>query len=196
MLESMIKSTVPTRAEVSDVANAIIDGTDAIMLSEETTLGQFPVEAVSMMTKIALKVEGETFFEKRMPSYDHNHALSQPITDVVCESAVKLAHDVGAKYIVALTKYGRTARMIARYRPSQIILGFTSNQSEANRLVLSFGCHPVVVPQFDSVADIMSMVRKVSVDHKFVKKGDKVVIVAGMPLGKHADTNMTLVETI
>ena len=196
MLESMIKSPVPTRAEVSDVANAIIDGTDAIMLSEETTLGQFPVEAVSMMTKIALKVEGETFFEKRMPSYDHNHALSQPITDVVCESAVKLAHDVGAKYIVALTKYGRTARMIARYRPSQIILGFTSNQSEANRLVLSFGCHPVVVPQFDSVADIMSMVRKVSVDHKFVKKGDKVVIVAGMPLGKHADTNMTLVETI
>ena len=119
MLESMIKSPVPTRAEVSDVANAIIDGTDAIMLSEETTLGQFPVEAVSMMTKIALKVEGETFFEKRMPSYDHNHALSQPITDVVCESAVKLAHDVGAKYIVALTKYGRTARMIARYRPSR-----------------------------------------------------------------------------
>ena len=196
MLESMIKSPVPTRAEVSDVANAIIDGTDAIMLSEETTLGQFPVEAVSMMTKIALKVEGETFFEKRMPSYDHNHALSQPITDVVCESAVKLAHDVGAKYIVALTKYGRTARMIARYRPSQIILGFTSNQSEANRLVLSFGCHPVVVPQFDSVADIMSMVRKVSVDHKFVKKGDKVVIVAGMPFGKHSDTNMVLVETI
>ncbi len=192
MLESMIKNPLPTRAEVSDVANAIIDGTDAIMLSEETTLGDYPVEAVKMMTRIALKTEPGTC------SPDHNFSFdnSEKITDIVSQSAVFIGKEVGAKYIVALTKSGRSARMIARYRPCQQILALTANEKEANKLALSFGCFPIIVPQFNTIEEVMTLVRKVATQEKIAKKGDKVVVIAGMPIGKIKETNMTLVETI
>jgi pyruvate kinase len=192
MLESMIKSPVPTRAEVSDVANAIIDGTDAIMLSEETTLGDFPFEAVSMMTKIALNVERQVFTNGHIREYDESHGT----TDVVSESAVRTAHEIGAKFIVALTESGRTARMIARYRPSERILALTSNEKDANKMMLSFGCYPVVTDKFETVSEIMKVVKQVAIKEKIADKGDRVVIVAGMPFGKIKETNMILVETI
>ncbi len=192
MLESMIKNAVPTRAEVSDIANAIIDGTDAIMLSEETTLGDFPVEAVKMMTRIALEIEKD--IKKYCAPFHYDN--STEMTDIISQSAVRLGNELGAKYLVALTKSGWTARMIARYRPGQTILSLMGNQRDANKLILSYGCYPVIVPHFETAADIMDLVRKVSVGHHFAKKGDKVVIVAGMPVGKAKGTNMVLVETI
>ena len=192
MLESMIKSPVPTRAEVSDIANAIIDGTDAIMLSEETTLGEFPVEAVKMMTRVAMRIEGEVYTHDTIAEYSESHGVS----DVVSQSAVRAAHNVGAKVIVALTRSGKTARMMARYRPAEAILALTDNATNANKLALSYGCYPMIVPTFKTVDEIMKIVRDTTLDNKLVNKGDHVVIVAGMPFGSASHTNFILVETL
>lgn len=192
MLESMIKNPVATRAEVSDIANAIIDGTDAIMLSEETTLGDFPIEAVKVMTKVALRVEKEVYTRDTIAEYK----LSHGITDVVSQSAVRAAHNVGASLIVALTRSGRSARMIARYRPAERILALSDRTEDTNKLMLTFGCYPMQAPTFKTVDEIMDIVRNVVLDTKLVKKGDKVVIVGGMPFGASVDTNMILVETL
>ncbi len=192
MLESMIKNPVPTRAEVSDIANAIIDGTDAIMLSEETTLGDFPVEAVKIMTRIALRVESEVYTRDTIAEYDRSHG----VTDVVSQSAVRAAHNVGASMIVALTRSGRTARMLARYRPAERILALSDAEDNAHKLMLSFGCYPMVVPTFKTVDEILNIVRKVMIGNELVKTGDKVVIVAGMPFGSSSETNFILVETL
>lgn len=192
MLESMIKSPVPTRAEVSDVANAIIDGTDAIMLSEETTLGDYPLEAVEMMAKIALRVEKDVYTNGNIFEYESSHGT----TDTISESAVSAAHSIGAKFIVALTESGRTARMLARYRPSEQIIAITNNEKDANKMSLYFGCCPVVTPNFSTIEEILKVVRKTATEQKLAKKGDLTVIVAGMPFGKSKETNMILVETI
>lgn len=192
MLESMIKSPVPTRAEVSDIANAIIDGTDAIMLSEETTLGGYPVEAVEMMTRISLRVEKDVYTADTIAEYEDSHG----ITDITSQSAVLASHEVDARFIVALTESGRTARMLARYRPAERIVAMTLTDSMAKRLMLSFGCYPVVVEKFNTVDEIMSVVREVALKEKMAAVGDKVVIVAGMPFGKIKETNMMLIEVI
>jgi pyruvate kinase len=192
MLESMIKGPVPTRAEVSDVANAIIDGTDAIMLSEETTLGDFPVQAVEMMTRIANKVEKEVYTKEHIAQYDSSHG----ITDVISEAAVKVCHEVDAKFIVALTGSGMTARMVSRYRPAERIIALTVNKTTAQQLTLTFGCYPVIVPKFSTIDEVMALVRKTALKSKIGVKGDKVVIVAGTPFGKAKQTNMVLVETL
>jgi pyruvate kinase len=192
MLESMIKSQVPTRAEVSDIANAIIDGTDAIMLSEETTLGDFPIEAVTIMSKVALRIESEVYTRDTIAEYDESHG----VTDVVSQSTVRVAHNIGAKLIVALTRSGRTAKMIARYRPAERILALSDNSHDIAKLMLSFGCYPMVVPTFKTVSEIMDIVRDVTSENKLLKKGDKVVIAAGMPFGESKETNLILVETI
>lgn len=193
MLESMIKSPVPTRAEVSDIANAIIDGTDAIMLSEETTLGDFPTEAVQMMTRIAQRVEKDVYTTDTIAEYEESHG----ITDVTSQAAVTASHAVEAKFIVALTDSGRTARMIARYKPAERIIALTPSESTAQKLMLSFGCYPLVVDKLSTVAEIMTMVRKITLKEKLAVKGDKVVIAGGMPFGgKNQETNMMLIETI
>jgi pyruvate kinase len=192
MLESMIKNPVPTRAEVSDIANAIIDGTDAIMLSEETTLGEFPIEAVKVMAKVAKRIEGEVYTRDTIAEYDDSHG----VTDVVSQSAVRAAHNVGAKVIVALTRSGSTARMLARYRPAENILALSDNEYNARKLALSFGCYPMVVPTFKNVEEILTTVRKATLDTKLCKAGDKVIVVAGMPFGVAKETNCILVETL
>jgi pyruvate kinase len=192
MLESMIKSPVPTRAEVSDIANAIIDGTDAIMLSEETTLGDFPVEAVKIMTRIALRVENEVYTRDTIAEYDASHG----VTDVVSQSAVRAAHNVGAKLIVALTRSGKTARMIARYRPAEPIMALSDASGNANKLTLSFGCYPFVAQTFKTVDEILKIARSITVENGLANIGDKIVIVAGMPFGSSNETNFILVETL
>jgi pyruvate kinase len=192
MLESMIKNPVPTRAEVSDIANAIIDGTDAIMLSEETTLGAFPVEAVKIMTRIANRVEKEVYTRDTIAEYEVSHG----VTDVVSQTAVRTAHAIGASLIIALTRSGNTARMIARYRPAERILALTDSAENMASMMLTFGCYPMTVPTFNAVYEIMDVVRATAIENGVGKKGDKVVIVAGMPFGKAGETNMILVETL
>ncbi len=192
MLESMVKNSMPTRAEVSDIANAIIDGTDAIMLSEETTLGDYPVKAVELMTKVAVRIEEEVYTHDTIAEYDD----SKGVTDVVSQAAVRTTHNVGASLIVALTRSGRTARMLARYRPAEPILALSDSPENIGKMMLSFGCYPMIVSTMKNVDEIMTTVRSAALDNKIVAKGDKVVITAGMPIGVASETNFILVETL
>ncbi len=195
MLESMIKSPVPTRAEVSDVANAILDGTDAIMLSEETTLGEYPIEAVSMMSKIAYEIEHN--YPERIVLHKSKREQNVEVTDSVTDSVVKVSQDVNAKIIVALTDSGFTAKMVARHKPESVIFAITPNEVTARQLSLSFGCVPIVVPVFDTLVETLKFLREFLVKNKYVKKGDNIVVTGGFPFKKKIiSTNMLMVETI
>lgn len=195
MLESMIKSPVPTRAEVSDVANAIIDGTDAIMLSEETTLGEYPIEAVSLMTRVAKEIE-YNYPERKITHINDNGP--KETTDSITEAVVKTARDINAKIIIALTESGYTARMVSRHKPKQFILSLTPNEVTAHQLCLSFGCVPIQIPKtIDTFEEILKYTRVYCLKNKIAKKGDSIVLTGGLPFNKKAGaTNMVMVETI
>jgi pyruvate kinase len=194
MLESMIKSPVPTRAEVSDIANAILDGTDAIMLSEETTLGEYPIEAVNVMAKVAFEIE-HNYPERKLGHIKQDK--ERDITDSVTESVVDTAHDVGAKAIIALTETGFTARMISRYKPKLIVISFTPNEVTYNQLHLSFGCYPVKIPRFKSFDDVSKYVRTYCLKQKIAEKGDRVIVTGGIPFSNRSgSTNTVTIETI
>lgn len=196
MLESMIKSPVPTRAEVSDVANAILDGTDAIMLSEETTLGDYPIEAVKVMAKVALRVEGDFVHRKINGERKISSEVSKDTADAITSEAVDIARGVEAKSIVALTESGFSARMISRYKAEQTIVAMTPNKNTFGKLILSYGVVPVLINKFKTLNEAMLIVRNHFLKNKMANKGDKVVVVAGMPFGKKGSTNMILVEKI
>ena len=198
MLESMIKSPVPTRAEVSDIANAIFDGTDAVMLSEETTLGDFPVEAVEVMSRVAIKVENDPIYQERMlirHLNKHDSGMNE-VADAITSEVVDIANTIDAKLIVALTQSGFTAKMISRYRPTQHILALTPDEKTHNQLLVSFGVTPVLIPKTTMLNDVLKSAKAIALKEKLVQKGDKIVLAVGTPLGKKADTNMILVETI
>ena len=170
MLESMIKSPVPTRAEVSDIANAILDGTDAVMLSEETTLGMYPVEAVKMMSRVAHDIEHNYPERQLIPKVERG---GRSITDSVTGSVVKIAHDLDAKVIIALTKTGYTARMISRHKPESIIVAVTSDITTLHQLNLSFGCLPVLIDSYKETPEAFKSIRDYCLKNKIVKKGDR-----------------------
>ena len=194
MLESMIKSPVPTRAEVSDIANAILDGTDAVMLSEETTLGDYPLEAVKVMTRVALDIE-HNYPSRELSSQKERGERS--VTDSITSSVVKTAHDIGAKAIVALTKTGYTSRMISRHKPIVPIVAATSDNITFNQLNISFGCLPLLVDNYNDVSNVKKIVKSFCLKNKIAKRGDKIVFVAcATSDNKDPSANMILVETI
>lgn len=187
MLESMIHSPVPTRAEVSDIANAIYDGTDAIMLSEETALGSFPIESVKMMTKVALQIEHEIGTHRRYKVHIDD------VVDSVCSSVVHNAEDVKAQAIVALTESGFTARMIARYRPLQPIIAVSPNERVLHKVALNYGCYPYKLAAFKNMTQAIPVLRKKVVEDGIAKKKDHIVVSAGLPFGTVGGTNMMLI---
>lgn len=195
MLESMIKSPVPTRAEVSDIANAIIDGTDAIMLSEETTLGEFPIESVEVMSRVAVHTEeeylGERFFDDFVSVSDSDVWTK---TRAITEGAVNAADEVDAKYIVCLTQSGRTARMISRFKPLQPIIAVTPEQITLNQLQLSSGVSALLIPRTQNFDEVLKVIRETLKKNKLVKAGDKIVLVSGTPFAKSVSTNMMVIE--
>lgn len=197
MLESMIQSPVPTRAEVSDVANAILDGTDAIMLSEETTLGKYPVEAVNVMSRVAFRMENDYLHRQllsgRVALKPHSQRL---VTDSVTASAVRVADAVSASHIVTFTKTGYTARMISRHRPHQRITAMTPDSVSYGQINLSFGCTPVLVDKYRNFDDVIKVVREYFLTHNRGKAGDRIIIATALPFGKVPDTNTVLVETL
>lgn len=193
MLESMIKSPVPTRAEVSDVANAIIDGTDAVMLSEETTLGEYPIEAVKVMTRVALEVEKNHDLTKSIE--DITHESPKPV-DAVSGAVVHVAEEIGAKCIIALTHSGTTARLVSRFKPKQCIIGATPIEKTYNQMALTGGTFPMMIKKTATLMAAFAEVKKILLKKKMVMKGDKVVIIAGLPFSKQVNTNMLVVETI
>ncbi|MCX6753029.1 MAG: pyruvate kinase [Candidatus Nomurabacteria bacterium] len=194
MLESMIHSPVPTRAEVSDIANAILDGTDAVMLSEETALGEFPVEAVSVMTKVALQIE-QGFPQRR--KLEALFEESTNVVDAVTNAVVHTAHSIHAKAIVVLTESGFTARMIARHRPSELIYVLTPHIRTYNKLALSFGCVPVQNKFLKGISDDeCNKIKKFIHTSDIAQKGDKVILSLGLPSGAVGSTNTMIVLTI
>ncbi len=198
ILESMIKNPVPTRAEVSDIANAIFEGTDAIMLSEETTLGDYPVKAVETMSLVSRTVEAGDLYKQHvldMQKLKHE-TMGDRVSDAVTNEVVDIANSVNAKAIFAFTDSGFTARMISRYKPLQPIIAITPNEKTFNQLLISFGVTPVLIKKTTMLNDVLKLVRIYCSKNKLAVKGDKIVLALGMPFGKSVDTNMLLVETI
>ena len=198
MLESMVSSSVPTRAEVSDVANSILDGADATMLSQETAFGEYPLEAVREMAAVARKVESNfTYRLRREKDVSKSRELqNNVIIDAITSSAVNIARNVDAKIIVALTSSGLTPRMISRYSPVQPVLALTSEERHLNKMVLYFGCYPTKIHKFNYVVDTMEDIRKIVLKNNLAKRGDKVVIVSSVPLAHFSGTNLCMVDVI
>jgi pyruvate kinase len=190
MLESMIHAPVPTRAEVSDVANAVFDGADAVMLSEETALGSYAIEAVTMMSHVAVQVEQEIGTHKRLKVQENS------IVDSVSSSVVHNAEDVGAAVIVALTETGSTPRMIARYKPQQPIIVLTPHEYVVRQSQIIFGCYPVLMKSFTGSTQLTQTIGPKLIDLGVASKKDRVVVTAGVPFGTAGTTNMLMILTI
>jgi pyruvate kinase len=187
MLETMIDHPYPTRAEVSDIANAIYDGTDAVMLSAETSAGKYPVEAVRMMERIAREAEESL----RMRGYREVPAREKPaFAEIISDMAYRAAYLADAKAIIVFTSSGRTARMVARYRPPVPIFAFTSSESVARQLSLVYGVRPVIAPDRSTTDERMAIMDRMLLDGGQLKQRDNVVFVAGQPIGRPGTTNL------
>ena len=187
MLRSMVDNPRPTRAEVTDVANAIFDGTDAVMLSEESAIGRYPVEAVSTMARIAEDAESGFPFERWAARVDE--AVIRDAPEAIADAACALARDIGAAAIVACTQSGSTARRIARHRPSQPVLALTPLLLTYRRLALVWGVVPVHVGMPGSTDEAMARVPAIALETGLVRPGDSIVITAGIPMGTAGSTN-------
>jgi len=190
MLDSMIRQPRPTRAEASDVANAILDGTDAIMLSGETAAGSFPIEAVKTMDKIARKAESIFFKTNTPPRRNHN------IADAIGHASNTLANDLNAAAIITPTQSGNTARMISRYRPKSLLIATTPYQAVARGLSLNWGVYCIIVRESFETDELLSVAVSKAVDQKLVKTGDIVVLTAGVPVGRVGSTNLIKVQVV
>ncbi len=194
MLKSMVENPRPTRAEVTDVANAIFDGTDAVMLSEETAAGQYPSRAVAMMDRIARAAEGEEFYE--LMQARQLAASGGSVPDVISRSAVEIGEALGVKVIVCPTLSGSTARLVSRYRPRQPIVAFSPRERTLRRLSLSWG---VIAYKGDEQTDTDHLMAVLEGEVKrlgLAIPGDRVVFIAGVPAGVAGKTNTVRVEEI
>ena len=192
MLESMITNNRPTRAEVSDVANAVYDGTSAIMLSGETASGKFPVEAVRTMHKIALETEKNINYAER---FDSEHFTLTNTTDVISHSAVDASFQQKTQVIVVFTTEGMSAQMISRLRPAVEILGATPNEKTYRQLELRWGVKPVLTPIYNTTDEMFEIANKIVKDLKVAKSGDRIVITCGTPK-QNGCTNLIKIDTV
>jgi len=188
MLDSMIRQPRPTRAEASDVANAILDGTDAIMLSGETAAGLFPVEAVQMMDKISKRTE------KTCTNNQSTRHSRLNVAEAISFASYTIAKELQAAAILTPTHSGLTARMISKYRPIAMIVAATPFAATARKLSLQWGVQPILVPQSTGTDEMLSITVNTSLNQNFIHAGDVVVITAGVPIGKVGSTNMIKVQ--
>ena len=192
MLESMVGSPTPTRAEASDVANAIIDGTDAVMLSAETAVGEYPVEAVKMMDAIARTVESDELYQARMR--DFHLAPEQTTADVVSAGACDMAFNLRAGLIVSFTTSGTTALRVSRHRPSAPILAITPSEKAYREMAIAWGVVPYVSEDISSTDEMVAVARRAIRDVGLSVPGDRFVITAGVPFGQSGTTNLIRIE--
>jgi pyruvate kinase len=196
MLESMIDSPVPTRAEASDVATAIYDGADAVMLSAESASGKFPVEAVMMMNRIIEQVEGDPQYRQLI---DASHTAARPGADVaeaVCCAMRRTVSLLQAAAIVCYTSSGHTSLRAARERPESPVLSLTPSLSTARRLALVWGVHSVHIPDVMDVSQMVEVASEVALRENFAEKGQTIVTIAGMPFGTPGTTNLMRIATV
>lgn len=191
MLRSMMECPRPTRAEAADVANAILDGSDAVMLSDETAVGAYPVESVAMLERIALATE---------PAVDHKGMLKEsgahplPLTEAsISRAACSLADEVGAAAIVAATTSGSTARMVARFRPPQPVIGLTTNPAALRQMALTWGVFPALTTRYNTPEEMFVSAAAWARENGVARSGDRLVVTAGVPLGVPGTTNLVKV---
>ncbi len=194
MLESMISHSRPTRAEITDVANAIYDGTSAIMLSGETAAGKYPVETVKTMALIAKSTENNINYKSRFNKRDV--IADKDIANAISHASVTTAHDLDVNAIITVTKSGSTARMISKYRPITPIFGCTPDEIVLRQLNLSWGVLPILVEEKTNSDELLRHTIKCSLEKNLLKNGDIAVITAGLPLGITGKTNMMKVQKI
>lgn len=190
MLESMIEHNRPTRAEVNDVANAIYDGTSAIMLSGETAAGKYPIEALKTMIKIAERTESDIDYKKRFRNRDVSEARSTSVTDAISHAACMTAHDLSADAIIAVTLTGRTALNVSKFRPLCPIMGCTTTKEVYYQLNLAWGITPLLIDREYSTSGLIDAAAGVVKEHGYLTEGGKAVVTAGVPIGKTGTTNM------
>ena len=194
MLESMTHNPRPTRAEITDVANAIYDGTSAIMLSGETAAGQYPVEAVAMMAKIATRTEGDIDYRRRFS--ERGPEIFSGVTGAISHATCTTAHDLNAAAIITVTKSGSTARMISKYRPETPIIGCATTEKVCRHMNLSWGITPLLIDEMDNTDDLFRHAVEKAFACGLVRDGDLVVITAGIPIGISGTTNMLKVQIV
>ncbi|MCM5554946.1 pyruvate kinase [Pleomorphomonas sp. NRK KF1] len=194
MLESMIQSPVPTRAEVSDIANAVFEGADAVMLSAESAAGAYPVEAVQTMSHVAEEVEASEHFHSILAG-QRGEPDATP-ADAISASARQIAETLGIAALVCFTASGATGLRAARERPSTPILALSPNRSMARRLALVWGIHSVVTDDARSLMDLVQRASRISAEEGFAKPGDRIIITAGVPFGTAGVTNLLRIASI
>ena len=194
MLESMIHSSTPTRAEVTDIANSIFDGTDAIMLSAETSIGKYPIEAVKVMSEIATETENVLAYEKII--MEKSHQTESKAEDTISYDACWSAYQLKAKLIVAFTESGTTASRVSRYRPPTKILALTPKAEVQRKLTLLWGVVPITVEKLFNVDDFFNKAFEQSILNMNLKEKDLLILVAGLPIGVPGGTNLLRVMTV
>ena len=193
MLESMINNPRPTRAEISDIANAVYDGTSAIMLSGETAAGKYPIESVKTMAEIADTTESNSHYNKRFHNAEFKIRSS---VDAISHSTCGMAIDLDAKAIVACSLSGMTARMVSRFRPTVPILGLTTDERSYRRLSLSWGVIPAMCERFSSTDVLFYTAKKIAETDLGLNKGDKIIITGGDTSGTSGNTSLIKIEHI
>lgn len=194
MLDSMMKNPRPTRAEATDVANAIYDGTSAIMLSGETAAGAYPIEAVRTMAKIAERAEQDINYKTRF--FNRSFDTRSDVTNAISHATCTTAHDLGASAIITVTKSGLTARMISKYRPEVPIIGCTTIPQVCRQMNMSWGVTPLMVDEKDNTDELFNHAVDTAQKAGLVKSGDIVVVTAGVPLGISGTTNLLKVHVV
>jgi pyruvate kinase len=193
MLQSMIEIPRPTRAEASDVANAVLDGTDAVMLSGETAIGQYPVQSASVMEVICSNAEAHLPYGQLL---HEELSCRDTITEAISCAAVEIADQVQATAIVSATMSGTTARMVARHRPSIPVVAVTPSHATLSLMTLVWGVVPVLVEEFDNTDDMVRIMVRAARDEGVISLGDPVVLLAGIPFGSYGETNMLKVHVV
>ena len=193
MLESMITNSRPTRAEISDIANAVYDGTSAIMLSGETAAGKYPVLTVSTMSKIAEETEKNINYEKR---FRNSEFIIKNTVDAISHATCGMAIDIDAKAIVACSLSGMTARMVSRFRSPVDIIGLTTNENTWRKLALSWGVIPAMCEKFTSTDVLFYTAKKIASKELGLSKKDRIVITGGDTTGHSGNTNLIKIDEI
>jgi pyruvate kinase len=194
MLESMIENARPTRAETTDVANAILDGSDAVMLSAETSIGKYPAPAVKMMAGIARVTEKKLAYEQILS--ERRSWLGREADELISYSACQTAHWLRAAAIVAFTQSGSTAVRVSRYRPIVPVLALTPSRTVAGKLLLYWGVRPYLITEPSDVDEIFALGARLAGELGYARPGDSIIITAGIPIGEAGTTNMLKVEKV
>ena len=194
MLDSMMRNPRPTRAEVTDVANAILDGTSAIMLSGETAAGKYPVESVKTMSKIAKKTEESLDYEELLKRKSKKTEIST--TNAIGKATCYTAQDLDANAIITATSSGYTSQAISKFKPKAPIIAATTSRAVMRKLALEWGVYPVLAPESDTTDQVISYSVDAAMEYGYLKEGDIAVITAGIPVGMSGSTNLIKVQTI